>query len=559
MSALPEYRIAIVGDFATQLLARAVRGRGYELGLRFEVFDADFNQVEAQILDGESALYRHRPQAVLLALCAERLHESFCRAGPQERRGFAETAFRRIRGLWEEIARHCPASILQPSFLEYGDGVFGHYAGKTDESFLYQVKKLNLLLWDGCREMESVFPVDWNGICLRHGLEKFRDDKLLYDARMPLSTRILPAAAKAVTDVCLALAGRIKKCVVTDLDNTLWGGTIGDDGLSGIELGELGRGAAFMAMQRFLKELKTRGVLLAVCSKNHEAAAREPFEKHPDTVLRLEDFSLFVANWEDKAANIRQIQSTLNIGMDSLVFLDDNPFERALVRGLLPAVTVPELPEDPADYVGVLRDLNLFEAASFTDEDRGRTGLYRAEAGRAEAQGRYASFDEYLQDLAMTAEVKPFDDFHIPRIAQLTQRSNQFHLRTGRYTEAALQALVADPGCRTLYFTLRDRFGDHGLIGAVILEVRGDTLFVREWLMSCRVLKRGMEEFIANAIVEAARREGFSAVEGEYLPTAKNVIVADLYERLGFAPLGEGRFCMSVRDFRPLPCFIQSV
>ena len=336
MSGLPAYRIAVLGDWSTQLLARAVRGYGYEAGLRFELFDADYDQIETQVLRAGSELYRHEPQAILLALCAERLYEDFFATPQGARRDFAQRAFDRIRALWEGISGQCAASVIQPNFLEYDDGVFGGYAGKTDLSFLYQVKKLNLLLLDGCRAEKHVFPLDLNGICLRYGLERFRDAKLYYDARMPLSTRILPAAAKAVTDLCRALTGAVKKCVVTDLDNTLWGGTVGDDGLGGIELGELGRGAAFVALQRFLKELKNRGVLLAVCSKNDEAVAREVFEKHPDMVLKPEDFSLFIANWKDKATNLRYIRDTLRIGPDSIVFLDDNPFERELVRAMLP-------------------------------------------------------------------------------------------------------------------------------------------------------------------------------------------------------------------------------
>ena len=557
MSAMPEYRLAVLGDHATQLLCRAIRGCGYEQGIRFEVFDAPYDQVEAQALCADAALYRHRPQAVLLTLCTERLYESFCQTPAPARRDFASTTLARIKQLWSHIAQNSRANILQASFLELDDGVFGSFAGRTEESFFYQVKCLNLLLLDSCREADGVFPVDFNGICLRHGHSLFRDDKLLYDARLSISTRALPYAAKAAADVCAALLGRIKKCVVTDLDNTLWGGTIGDDGLSGIELGELGRGAAFVDLQRWLKELKNRGILLAVCSKNEEAAAREPFEKHPDMLLRLPDFSVFVANWHDKAMNIMEIQERLGIGLDSIVFLDDNPFERELVRGMLPSVTVPELPEDPAEYLSFLRGLNLFETVSFTEEDRRRTDQYRAEAGRASLKRQYASFDDYLQSLEMEAESAPFDAFHLPRIAQLTQRSNQFNLRTGRYTEAELERLAADARFRTLYFTLSDRFGAHGLVGVVILEARGEALFIREWLMSCRVLRRGLEEFIVNQMAATAVQGGFSRLVGEYLPTAKNAMVSDLYGRMGFSPMDEGLYRLSVHDFLPLPCFIR--
>jgi FkbH-like protein len=297
--------------------------------------------------------------------------------------------------------------------------------------------------------------------------------------------------------------------------------------------------------------MKNRGIILCVCSKNNEPAAKEPFEKHPEMVLKLEDISVFVANWEDKAGNIRHIQSVLNIGMDSLVFLDDNPFEREVVRSLIPNITVPELPENPEEYVDYLRSLNLFETASYSEEDKVRTQQYRAEAQRVSLQSQCADYDAYLEGLEMIAEAKPFDSFHFPRIAQLTQRSNQFNLRTVRYTEQEITDIAHDERYITLYFTLKDKFGDHGLISAVIMEKQDGKLFVNTWLMSCRVLKRGMEEFIVNKMVSAAREAGFETVEGEYLKTAKNAMVANIYEKLGFEKRSDTQFIANTHTFVP--------
>ena len=291
-------------------------------------------------------------------------------------------------------------------------------------------------------------------------------------------------------------------------------------------------------------------MMLAVCSKNDEANAREPFEKHPDMVLRLNDFSAFVANWENKADNIRLIQKQLNIGFDSMVFFDDNPFERQLVRTMLPEVEVPELPEDPAEYVRFVRAQNLFDTATFSDEDRVRTERYLAEQSRTLLSASLDSYDDYLKALEMKAVSAPFDAFHIPRIAQLTQRSNQFNLRTVRYSEEEVAAIAADERFITRYYTLSDRFGEHGLIAVVILEKREDCLFVNEWLMSCRVLKRGMEQFIADSIISAARQAGFDKVRGEYIPTAKNAMVKDLYQSMGFKPLGGGLYEVDTRSYK---------
>ncbi len=549
-SALPQYSLAVLGDCATQHLATALRGYGVSVGMRLNVFDADYDQIDAQVMAPDSELYRFAPQGVLLQMCTEKLQEAFYDRPPEARASFAEDTYARIRQIWSRIGSRIPATVLQCNFPLIDDGVFGQFGNKTEQSFLFQQRKLNYLLMQGCQEAKNTFLIDLDALQTALGRSTFADPKLYYVAKMPISLAALPAAAKLVVDVVRSLQGAVKKCLVLDLDNTLWGGVIGDDGLSGIQIGELGTGHAFSDFQKWLKELKNRGILLTVCSKNNEDTAKEPFEKHPEMVLRLEDFSMFVANWEDKARNIRTIQQALNIGMDSMVFLDDNPFERELVRTMIPEITVPELPEDPALYLQYLRGLDLFETASYSREDAGRTEQYREKAQRAAFEAAFQSYDDYLEALQMRASAAAFDPFHYPRIAQLTQRSNQFNLRTVRYTEAEIEALAQDDSRIGLYFTLKDKFGDHGLISVVVLEKQPeDTLFISEWLMSCRVLKRGMEEFIVDKILSVAAQQGFRRVVGEYIPTPKNAMVKDLYEQLGFARLENGRFQAEVSGF----------
>ena len=549
-SALPQYSLAVLGDCATQHLATALRGYGVSVGIRLNVFDADYDQIDAQVMAPDSELYRFAPQGVLLQMCTEKLQEAFYDRPPEARASFAEDTYARIRQIWSRIGSRIPATVLQCNFPLIDDGVFGQFGNKTEQSFLFQQRKLNYLLMQGCQEAKNTFLIDLDALQTALGRSTFADPKLYYVAKMPISLAALPAAAKLVVDVVRSLQGAVKKCLVLDLDNTLWGGVIGDDGLSGIQIGELGTGHAFSDFQKWLKELKNRGILLTVCSKNNEDTAKEPFEKHPEMVLRLEDFSMFVANWEDKARNIRTIQQALNIGMDSMVFLDDNPFERGLVRTMIPEITVPELPEDPALYLQYLRGLDLFETASYSREDAGRTEQYREKAQRAAFEAAFQSYDDYLEALQMRASAAAFDPFHYPRIAQLTQRSNQFNLRTVRYTEAEIEALAQDDSRIGLYFTLKDKFGDHGLISVVVLEKQPeDTLFISEWLMSCRVLKRGMEEFIVDKILSVAAQQGFRRVVGEYIPTPKNAMVKDLYEQLGFSRLENGRFQAEVSGF----------
>ena len=551
MSDFPAHRVAILGDCATQHIATALRGWGYEAGLRYDVFDADYNQIDAQTMDPGSELYEFKPGWVVLANCTDKLYDAYCAYPAGERSRFAEAMRDRLVVVWQRIEHNIGARMLQFNFPAWDDRVFGDFGAKTPESFSYQLRKLNFLLAESCAEYKNVFLVDIDGLQSRLGESAVRDPKMYCIAKMPFRTDFLPYIAKQITDTVLAASGTFKKCIVLDLDNTLWGGVIGDDGLDGIQIGELGLGHAFSAFQAWLKEMKNRGIILCVCSKNNEPAAKEPFEKHPEMVLKLEDISVFVANWEDKAGNIRHIQSVLNIGMDSLVFLDDNPFEREVVRSLIPGITVPELPENPEEYVDYLRSLNLFETASYSDADRVRTQQYRAEAQRVSLQNQCADYDSYLEGLEMIAEAKPFDPFHFPRIAQLTQRSNQFNLRTVRYTEQEIADIATDDKYITLYFTLKDKFGDHGLISAVIMEKQEDKLFVNTWLMSCRVLKRGMEEFIVNKMVSAAQEAGFETLEGEYLKTAKNAMVSRIYEKLGFTALNDQTFIANTNTFVP--------
>ena len=309
-----------------------------------------------------------------------------------------------------------------------------------------------------------------------------------------------------------------------------------------------------------MKKLKNRGIIIAVCSKNDEGKAKEPFEKNPEMVLKLDDIAVFVANWENKADNIRTIQRTLNIGFDSMVFLDDNPFERNMVREHVSGVTVPELPEDPGDYLEYLYTLNLFETASFSEGDKDRTKQYQIEAKRVSLQQSFTNEAEFLKSLDMVSEVKGFDKFNTPRVAQLSQRSNQFNLRTVRYTEAEIAAIESDLHYATFSFTLVDRFGDNGLICVIILEKQDtETLFINTWFMSCRVLKRGMENFTLNTLVDYARSNGFKRIIGEYLPSAKNQMVEEHYPHLGFSKIegtNAAKYVLDVEMYEEKECYI---
>ena len=550
------YSLAILGNCATQHLAKAIKGYAYEEKIALTVFDADYNQIDAQVMDNNSELYQMTPDFTLFWLCTEKLYEAFCQS--TNRSDFANQIITSLEGYWNRVNQQYKTTILQFNFTQIDDRIFGNYGNKTQDSFLFQIRKLNYLLMEKCTQYKNVFIIDIEYLQQIYGEDGIKENKMYYIAKIPLSTKILPEVAKQTIDVIKAMKGKMKKCVILDLDNTLWGGVIGDDGLENIQIGELGLGHAFSEFQMWLKELQKRGIILAVCSKNEEVVAKEPFLHHPEMVLHMEDIAMFVANWEDKASNIKRIQDTLNIGMDSIVFLDDNPFERNLVKSMIPDITVPNLPEDPSQYLNYVKSLNLFETAAYSETDKNRTKQYQEEIGRVNLQKQFSSYSEYLESLEMVAEAKPFDKFHFSRIAQLTQRSNQFNLRTVRYTEQEIEQLAKEKEHLTLYFTLKDKFGDYGLISVVIMDKQPEnTLFISEWVMSCRVLKRSMEEFILDEIIRTAEENGFKKVIGEYIRTPKNNMVSELYKKMGFQEVSKDRYKVNIAEYRKHKTYIQ--
>jgi FkbH-like protein len=344
----------------------------------------------------------------------------------------------------------------------------------------------------------------------------------------------LPLLARHTVAVLAASLGLNKKCLALDLDNTLWGGIIGEDGLAGIALGAGPQGEAFVAFQEYLLQLKQKGILLAVASKNNDADARAVFTDHPDMRIRLDDLALFVCNWNDKAANLRLIASELNIGLDTVVLVDDNPAEGALVRQILPEVDVITLPADPSQYVRVLADYLRFETSTLSKEDLQRTQQYQARAEAARLASSAQDIEEFYRSLQMKAVVAPFDDFHLPRIAQLIGKTNQFNLTTRRYSQEDLRAWMNDPDVAHLYLRLRDRFADHGLVGVLMARRQGQTLDIDTWLMSCRVIGRTVEAEMLARLCGLAKQMGCTKLRGTYIPTSKNQMVEDLYPRFGF-------------------------
>ena len=559
---LPAIKVALTGDTATQFLATAIRGTGAERGYQIDLFEAEYNQVERQFLDPSSELYQTDADFIVLFQSTHKLGEKHSLLSPSQQESLAEERLAFVASV-SENPMLASKKIICLNYPEIEDTVFGSYATKVTSSFTYQVRKLNMGLMDLSQRYANLFICDIAGLQNKLGRDMMFAPNVYVSTEMVLSIDALPYVASRVMDIICAIKGQFKKCLILDLDNTVWGGVIGDDGLEGIQLGHgLGIGKAFTEFQMWVKKLKQRGVIICVASKNNEETAKEPFEKHPDMVLKLEDIAVFQANWETKVDNIRTIQRILNIGFDSMVFLDDNPFERNIVRENIPGITVPELPQDPGEYLEYLYSLNLFETASYSQADKDRTKQYQVEAQRVSLQKTFSNEADFLKSLDMTSVVSGFNKFNTPRVAQLSQRSNQFNLRTVRYTEADIEALGQNPDVIDLSFTLEDKFGDNGLIAVIIMKKQDEeTLFIDTWFMSCRVLKRGMEDFTLNTMIEAAREKGYKRIVGEYLPTPKNKMVENHYPSLGFQKL-EGtptaQYVLDVEQYQPRENYIKT-
>ena len=555
-------KIAIVGDTATQFLATAIRGMGVERGYNIDLFEAEYNQVERQLLDPTSDLYQFNADFIVIFQSTHKLGEHHSILSTEQQSALADDRIGFLATVCESPAL-AGKKIIYFNYPEIDDTVFGSYANKVDSSFTYQVRKLNFELMRLSQQYQNLFICDIAGLQNKLGRDQMFAANVYTSTEMILSMDALPYVASRVMDIVCAVKGQFKKCLILDLDNTVWGGVIGDDGLEGIQLGHgLGIGKAFTEFQMWVKKLKQRGIIICVASKNNEDTAKEPFERHPDMVLKLDDIAVFQANWETKVDNIRTIQSILNIGFDSMVFLDDNPFERNMVRENIKGISVPELPEDPAEYLEYLYSLNLFETASYSNLDKDRTKQYQVEAKRVSLSKTFTNEADFLKSLNMVSVVSGFTKFNTPRVAQLSQRSNQFNLRTVRYTDADIEALANDPNVIDLSFTLEDKFGDNGLIAVIIMKpLDKETLFVDTWFMSCRVLKRGMENFTLNTMVEKAKAAGYKRIIGEYLPTPKNKMVENHYTGLGFSPVegaATAQFELNVNEYQNRECYIET-
>ncbi len=569
-AAKPETRslkISFVGGSTlyplSDLIEHMLSVTGAANGAPIEMMLGDFNNYRAEILDGESELYQFEPDLIIVLP-----DEKSCRYTGRliDSENAVKAEIDRVSSDLLELCSVARArsnaeivlcNFMLPAYFDIG--VYRAKSLAADWSFR---KAVNLDL--GAKMPGYVHLCDLEFLAYRLGGLAVKDEKTWFESKQICSPMLQVALAKEIAHIVGALKKSPKKVLALDLDNTLWGGVVGDDGLEGIEIGDTSpRGEAFKAFQSYILSLTERGILLGVCSKNDFDKAIEPFRRHPEMVLREENFVSFKANWEPKAQNLIEMAKDLNLHLDSFIFVDDNPAEIEIVRQFAPDVTTILLGDDPSYYVKELQESRLFERFAITDEDARRTEQYKQEARRQTLQASGGvDMDSYLESLEMTGSFSRFNSLDLPRVAQLINKSNQFNLTTKRRTESELETLTADERAVGFSMRLADKFGDHGLIAVVICRTADDAVFeIDTWLMSCRVLKRQVEEEVLNEIVRLARSKNCKLVKGIYFPTAKNAMVRDLYSRLGFERVdedenGAAQYVLRIDSFAPMPTHI---
>ena len=535
---LQPVNVALLSTFTSEILSPYLIVECARRGLIADLYFAPFNQLEQQVLDSGGPLYRSQPDFVVLATrleeIAPRLVERFVSLSADEIENEMAAIHQRLSGLLEGLRRSTKATVFLFDFASPIRLAAGLADSTLERSQPSVVQQANDLLAGLCQQYPDVHLFDYSRLVQSTGQDNWQDPKLWYLGRIPLGAEAQLKTGQQLARYIRAASFPPAKCLVVDLDNTLWGGVLGEEGIGGIKLSDDYPGNVYKEFQRQILALRDRGILLAIASKNNKADVEEAFAKHPDLVLKLDDFSARQIHWEDKASSLEAIAEELNIGIDSLVFFDDSPVERDWVRSRLPGVTVVDVPETPLEYADALESSEVFDFLTISAEDRMRAGMYQSEHGRRQLQKSSVSLEEFLKQLETKATVGRLDRDTLPRVAQLMAKTNQFNLTNRRHTASDLQEMVA-AGAVALWLRVADKYGDNGLVGVGIAVPEDSTRWtIDSFIMSCRVFGRHVETALLSGLTREIKERGGSTLVGEYIPTAKNVMVANLYPDHGF-------------------------
>ncbi|HEY3256444.1 MAG TPA: HAD-IIIC family phosphatase [Polyangiaceae bacterium] len=538
---LASRRVAFLRSFTVEPMVALLRAAALMQGIDLVVHVGDFNAYAQEMIDPASPMYDFAPDIVVVAVriadVSSRLWDAFPGDSPDVVVKEIDRLSDTIAGWIAAVRARSSASIIVHSFEMPAWPRQGILDAQSEAGQLAALSELNRRLRALAARTTGVYVLDYDALVARHGREQWHDERKWQTMRMPITAKNHLHLAHEWLRMLVPLSGKGCKVLVTDLDNTLWGGVIGEDGMAGIHVGADAKGAGFRALQRAMLDVRQRGIILAICSKNNQADIDEVFEQHPDMLLRLHHFSSMRINWADKPTNLAEISAELNLGTDALAFLDDNPVERHRVREEMPEVTVIDLPSDPMAYAQALQECFAFERLHVSQEDKERTRHYADERHQTVLRNHASSLEDFFRSLEQNIIIKPLCAENIPRVAQLTQKTNQFNVTTRRYSEQELAALAGRLGHCVLTVTVHDRFGDSGLVGMVITrdDVTGEASEIDNFLLSCRVIGRTVETALLAYVTEQARQAGKRELRGWFYPTRKNAPAADFYEKHGFA------------------------
>ena len=535
---LTSITIGLISNTTTKLVVPALVGSALRFGILLEIVEAEYNQVAQEAFSEKSAFTGHQLSAVLISLDYRGLPLVPTPGDKVSAENNIGDCFTYINSVIDSLRSKTGAQIILQNIAPNVEKVSGSYEERLTGTLSWLIARLNCKL--NTLISDDTFIFDIVGLAGNVGLANWHDPRLWNMAKLSFSQKYVPIYADHLCRILAAKLGKSRRCLILDLDNTLWGGVIGDDGIEGILIGNGNpTGEAHLHLQKTLLDLRERGIVLAVSSKNEDAIARQPFKEHPDMLLREEHIAVFQANWTDKASNIIAIAEMLSLDLESMVFLDDNPAERMLVRRELPKVAVPELPKDPALYARTLIAAGYFESTTFSAEDHKRAVYYQDNAKRAQILNQSSDMDDYLMSLDMEMTLTPFDAAGRSRISQLISKSNQFNLTTQRYSEMDVKKFEESSIFYTRQIRLKDAFGDNGMISVIICKKDSDAWWVDTWLMSCRVLGRRVELAALQDIISNTKKAGVNKLIGKYIPTSRNIIVKDHYKKLGFTKISD--------------------
>ncbi len=514
-------KIAILSGSTTTYIKNLLEIFLLDAEIKPVFYESEYNKFYEDAVFGNDELDKFKPEIVIIFTSVVNL-------------SFNDDEYNKFLTIWQKISEKFNSVIIQNNFDFKPDSPLGNL--ETVQGSKKFIDELNIKFSNYAESHDNFYIHDLNYLSSQLGLNKWHNRNQYYAYKFAMDYELMPEVANNLSKIIRAILGKNKKCLVLDLDNTLWGGIISEDGIDNLQIGhETPEAESFTEFQNYVKKLKDRGVILAVCSKNDDDIAKSGFD-HPDSILKVEDFSAFYANWQPKNINIQKIANELNIGLDSIVFIDDNPAERQIVRESLPEVAVPEIdPSDVFSYIKAIEHAGYFETIKISEDDLQRSKLYNERRQRLEAEINFSNYDDFLKSLNMTAEIAPFKKIYFDRIAQLTNKSNQFNLTTRRFTRAEIESMANDEKFLTLYARLEDKFGDNGLVSVIIGEKINDELKIILWLMSCRVLKRDLEYKMLDVLVENAKSIGIKNLIGIYSPTPKNKMVENMYKDMGFS------------------------